>query len=504
MRDPDPKARNLSVHRQLGDRSTIALMAWRLLSLAPEGAMWTAFGLLSVLAASGGGGSGIPAADAYRPRVQVWTDRGEDPYASGQAVRVHFRTEQDAYVTIIRIDTDGRVRVLFPREPWEDNFVRGARDYEVQGHSDRDAFSIDDYPGVGYIFAIAAADPFSYDGLERNDHWDYRVIANGRVHGDPYVAVTDLAQRMVPDGYSAWDYDLVSYYVQQHYDYPRFLCYDCHSYVSYSAWRPYDYTCVRFRIVVFDDPYYYPYRTYGDSRVVFTRPLRPEPRFIFKDRQGSDAFITRVRERPVTGDARRRDEGVRGGDIGGTGVIPPPRIGDRQRSGTGAGGNNEPGRHETGSDGERGRPHERPNTGDQGADNRGQGQPNDRPDHPTGSDQQVRHQQPDRGIRPDNPGAPNQRARGDRPEPSHRPELPSGADRPPPRAEPRRDAPAPRTEHPETRPEPRAEPRAAPAPRAERPETRPQPRAEPRAEPPTPKAPRDNARPEPELKRRKP
>ncbi len=219
--------------------------------------MWTTFGLLSLLAAAGGGGSGVLAADAYRPRVQVWTDRGEDPYASGQGVRVHFRAEQDAYVTIIRIDTDGRVRVLFPREPWEDNFVRGARDYEVQGQSYRDAFSIDDYPGVGYIFAIAAADPFSYDGLERNDHWDYRVIANGRVHGDPYVAVTDLAQRMVPDGYSAWDYDVASYYVQQHYDYPRFLCYDCHSYVSYSAWRPYDYTCVRFRIVVFDDPYYY-------------------------------------------------------------------------------------------------------------------------------------------------------------------------------------------------------------------------------------------------------
>src|SRR5260370_25560362 len=152
--------------------------------------MLNALGVLSLLAASAGGGGGVPAADGYRPRVQVWTDRGEDPYASGQGVRVHFRAEQDAYVTIIRIDTDGRVRVLFPREPWEDNFVRGARAYEVQGRSPPHPFYLDDYPAVGYILAIAAADPFSYDGLERNDHWDYRVIANGRVHGDPYVAVT--------------------------------------------------------------------------------------------------------------------------------------------------------------------------------------------------------------------------------------------------------------------------------------------------------------------------
>src|SRR5436309_6889714 len=116
------------------------------------------------------------------------------------------------------------------------------------------------------------------------------------VRGDPYVALTDLAQRIVPDGYSDWDYDIAPYYVQQHYDYPRFLCYDCHTYVSYSSWSPYDYTCVRFRIVVFDDPYYYPYRYYGGTRVVFTRPYRPEPRFIFKDRQASDVFITRRSE----------------------------------------------------------------------------------------------------------------------------------------------------------------------------------------------------------------
>src|SRR5260370_7218253 len=145
--------------------------------------MLTALGLFSLLAASGGGGGGggVPAADGYRPRVQVWKDRGEDPYASGQGVRVHFRAEQDAYVTIIRIDTDGRVRVLFPREPWEDNFVRGARDYEVQGRSYRDAFYIDDYPGVGYIFAIAAADRFPYTHLKPTNHSDYPVISTVRL-----------------------------------------------------------------------------------------------------------------------------------------------------------------------------------------------------------------------------------------------------------------------------------------------------------------------------------
>ncbi len=306
--------------------------------------MLNAIWLLSTVTAQAASLSIRPAYVDYRPRVEAWTDRGDSPYASGQWVRVHFRADRDAFVTILRVDTDGRVRVLFPREPWEDSFVRGGRDYEVQGGSGRDAFYIGDYPGVGYVFAVASADPFVYDGIQRDEHWDYRLIADGRVRGDPYVALTDLAQRIVPDGYSDWDYDITPYYVQQHYDYPRFLCYDCHTYVSYSSWSPYDYTCVRFRIVVFDDPYYYPYRYYGGTRVVFTRPYRPEPRFIFKDRQASDLFITRVRERPVNDD-RRRDVGVRGRDLGGTGVIPPPNIQPpRRRSGSEDQGNNDRGR----------------------------------------------------------------------------------------------------------------------------------------------------------------
>src|SRR6266700_954337 len=419
--------------------------------------MLTTLWLLSVVTAPPGSPTMRSASVDYRPRVEVWTDRGDSPYASGQAVRVHFRADRDAFVTILRVDTDGRVRVLFPSEPWEDNFAGGGRDYEVQGRYDRDAFSIDDYPGVGYLFAVASADPFVYDGIQSKDHWDYRLIADGRVRGDPYVALTDLAQRIVPDGYTDWDYDIAPYYVQQHYDYPRFLCYDCHSYVSYPYWSPYDYTCVRFRIVVFDDPYYYPYRTYGGTRVVFTPPFRPEPRFIFKDRQASDAFITRVRERPVNDD-RRRDVGVRGRDLGGMGVIPPPNIRPPRRR---------PGSEDQGSDDDRGRRPDQPAQRDH-RDRPDQPEHRDRPDQPDHRDEPGRLDRPARPpVQPERPAAPEERRR---------------ADPPPPRAEPRREAPPPRAE-------PRRE---APPPRSE-------PRAEPKREPP-----KDKPRAEPELKRRKP
>lgn len=389
-----------------------------------------------------------PGPSLYRPRVELWTNNGDDVYTRGQAVRVSFRADQDAFITVLRVDTDGRIRVLFPREPWEDNFARGGREYEVLGGGTRDAFRIDDYPGVGYVFAVAAADPFIYDAIESGDHWDYRAISDGRIRGDPYVALTELVERIVPRDYGDWDYDLVPYHVERHYDYPRFLCYDCHSYVSWPYWDPYYYSCVRFRIVIFDDPYYYPYRYYGGTRVVFVRPYRPEPRFIFKDRGASDQFVTRVRQRPVNDDLRR---GVRGRDLGV--AIPPPREEHRR---------DRPARPDEPRDDDRGRRRERP----------------ERPEHPDRPDRPDQPNRPDRPERPVNPNTPDRPQRPDRPERPERPGRPERAERPDRRERP-------------DRAEPRAEPRSEPRTTASRPPARAEPSREPRTEP------RSAARPEP-------
>ena len=256
-----------------------------------------------------------------RPRVTVWLDR-DQPYSSGEAARVYFKSEIDAYITIIRIDTDGRIRVLFPVEPWEDNFARGGRTFEVLGRSRDEAFRVDDAAGVGYVFGIASADPFSYQEITRGDHWDYRMIADGQVRGDPYVAVTDLAERIAPG--STYDYDVAEYYVDRHYDYPRFVCYDCHGYVSYHTWDPYSSFCSRFRIVIYDDPYYYPYRRYGGTHVVVTRPYRPGPRYVFKDFDTRNDYVTRVAQRPRDEDWRRGTDDRSSADIGGRGRVPAP------------------------------------------------------------------------------------------------------------------------------------------------------------------------------------
>lgn len=266
------------------------------------------------------------------PYIEVWTNHNE-VYRRGDNIRVYFRTETESHVTIFRADTDGRVRVLFPLAPWDDNYARGDRRYEIRAHGRRHSFVVDDYPGQGYLFAIASRDPFDYHDVVVGDHWDYRQVANqGRITGDPYVSLMGLIDLIIPPNYADYSYDVLPYYVEQRYEYPRFLCYECHAYASYSHWNPYRYSCVRFRIVLFNDPYYYPARYYSGVRVVYQRPARILPRYIFRSRAPGDRFVTRVRRRPTSSGGRRvADIGVTGGDVGGRGSVPTPIIGGRRR-----------------------------------------------------------------------------------------------------------------------------------------------------------------------------
>jgi len=253
-------------------------------------------------------------------RISVWADR-EAPYRRGEGARIYFRTDEPGYVTVLRVDTDGRLRTLFPLEPWGGAKVLGGRTHEVTDTRNGGSFIIDDDPGIGYLFAITSPFPFQYDDITRGDYWDFRVIDDGRIEGDPYVALTDLAERIAPR--SVYQYDITPYYVDRHYEYPRFVCYDCHSYASYDEWDPYTTSCARFRVVIYDDPAYYPYRYHPGRNVVMTRPA---PKYVFKDAEPGTEYVTRLHQRERDEPRPRDERGRTSADVGGPGAIPAPGL----------------------------------------------------------------------------------------------------------------------------------------------------------------------------------
>ncbi len=276
-------------------------------------------------------------AEGTTPGIRIWTSNDNDVMRRGDRMRVFYRTEHDAYVTIFRVDTDGRIHILFPRTPDEENYGYGGATYTVSSAGNGTAFYVDDYDGVGYLFGVASSAPFNYDGLFDDGRWDLHLISDGRVHGDPLSSLEDLAQRMLPEGFADYDTHLLPYYVEQRYSYPRFVCYDCHAYVPYTSWDPYLAWCRRYTLVVWNDPYYYypsywyPTRYYGGTRVVYASPGRGS-RYVFKTRDNAAPGIDYRDRRGVgRGSPSAPDgRGVRGTDIGGTGSIPAPTGGGRR------------------------------------------------------------------------------------------------------------------------------------------------------------------------------
>lgn len=279
--------------------------------------------LLAGLLVSSPTGPIPPTRPAEAPaRVAVWADR-EEPYRRGEAAWVYLSVDHPAHVAVFRVDTDGRIEVLFPAEPWDDTYLRETGKLEVTAGRGGRAFIVEDDPGIGYLFAVASPRKFDFEDIVRGDHWDYRAIEGGRIRGDPYVALADLAARLAPG--DDYDYDVNTYHVERRYAYPRFVCYDCHAYASYDEWDPYRRACERFRVVIYDDPRYYPYRVASGRTVVMPRPRRPGPRFVFRDADPERAYVTRVRVE--TGEYRRRNgAGRTSRDVGGRGVVPAPGL----------------------------------------------------------------------------------------------------------------------------------------------------------------------------------
>jgi len=207
---------------------------------------------------------------AARPlSVEVWTDRGDDAvYTPGEAMQVKARTNDDAYLLVYEIDSEGRVTVLFP---WRrgSGMVEGRNTLRLPPENSRYELTVERETGQGYIVALASRRPFrelpwylrpfdpqgdeiGYEG--RHDEID-GFDEDGRVVGDPTVAIERIRRVVLGDPSDLDDFatSYATYYVGHQVRYPRYLCYDCHRPRHWSWWDgfdPYYATCsvIDFRV----------------------------------------------------------------------------------------------------------------------------------------------------------------------------------------------------------------------------------------------------------------
>ena len=154
--------------------------------------------------------AGVPAAAAVFGDPPVRIDLNERVYRPGDRAKVKVETEEDGYLLVFQVDTDGNLRVLFPLDPFDDSFVRGDRRIELDGRGNRETFIVEAREGQGWVYAAHSRLPFQIERYAAGDHWDYQRLSPNRLPESPEPEVTELVRNMAR---ASFDYDIVPYAV---------------------------------------------------------------------------------------------------------------------------------------------------------------------------------------------------------------------------------------------------------------------------------------------------
>jgi Domain of unknown function (DUF4384) len=156
------------------------------------------------------------------PPVRVWFN-SDGNYALGDRAKVYAKSAQDGYLVVLRADAAGRVRVLFPLDPRDDQRITGEKKYELKSRAGREAFVADDTSGHGTVVAAVSQSPFRVDEFVQDGRWNLQALSAG-ISEDPEAGLLDLVRRMQPaDGqfkYDAETYVVSQQYARQFYGYP--------------------------------------------------------------------------------------------------------------------------------------------------------------------------------------------------------------------------------------------------------------------------------------------
>jgi len=168
-------------------------------------------------------------ADGPPPPITVSLNSGGQ-YNRGEYAQAQFRANDDGYVLLLQADQNGRIRVLFPLDPGDDNFIRGGKTYKIVGRDSRGSFYLDQAGASGMVYAAWSRSPFHFTDFVRGDHWDYAVFDQYNAADDPESQLTDLVLNFTTQGF---DYAIDRYIV---YSYSEVVADGGTTYIGVTGW----------------------------------------------------------------------------------------------------------------------------------------------------------------------------------------------------------------------------------------------------------------------------
>ncbi len=231
-----------------------------------------------------------PQESGNTPQIDLWLD--QTSLRPGDRVAPHFVTEPGAFVTIVRVTSDGQLQVLYPRRPRDQHVYTMGQfvNDRVNSYSGDRRFEVYESQGIGFVFAIASFDKFDFRYFTTGGEWSINRLANDSRYGDPFEIVRRFIDRTL-DGGSDFSMDYVSYEVDNTGPRSRYA-----SRYGYTSYNDYYESCLG----AFGYSYYsycgrfYP--GYYGQGIIVSQPGRPAPNV------PSGPNYAGKQIRPVTGD----------------------------------------------------------------------------------------------------------------------------------------------------------------------------------------------------------
>ncbi len=169
-------------------------------------------------------------------------------FRPGEDVRFAYRTDEDAYVIIFDIDTEGYVHLLYPQGGQLGPRSLAGRRYSIP-EEQKASFVVEGETGMEFIFAIAVSEREHIDEDELAFLAESDFLPNDRqfrIDGDPFLAANMITGELVR-GISQREGISIAHtylYINDRVDYPRYICAECHD----DARHPYEERCAAYNV----------------------------------------------------------------------------------------------------------------------------------------------------------------------------------------------------------------------------------------------------------------
>lgn len=133
----------------------------------------------------------------FAPPIDLWLDQAS--YDRGARMRPFFSSEPGAYVVVVRVTSDGELRVMYPSRPNEHRpYFLGELANDRVPYDGDPSLNLHESSGQGFVFAIASYKRFDFSSFTQGRMWSTARLATFGRYGDPFQVVNKFIERVLP------------------------------------------------------------------------------------------------------------------------------------------------------------------------------------------------------------------------------------------------------------------------------------------------------------------